>query len=604
MPIASNESINTIVTPESVLKENPPQSLYVYTEKYGETVSTLKPGFESNVEKYEGVYEVDVPDEVLDICKEISGLGGRALLVGGSVRDAVISKEFSDLDIKPKDFDLEIYGIDKQQLQLILETKFGSKKVDLVGRAFGIMKVYLDGLEKPLDFSIPRKESKTGNEHTEFSITVDSSMTIDEASLRRDLTINSVAYDPLTKVLYDPYGGVKDIKNKTIEVTNVDAFQEDSLRVLRVIQFASRFEFNISDQTKELCKKMVERGDMDFLPRERLAEEVTKLFSEGRKPSIGLKFAKEIGFIEKYWPELQALVGVPQEKKWHPEGDVWTHTLQVVDAAVDIANREISLEKLNKKDKLILVLGALCHDFGKPSTTQFIEGSYKAHGHEPAGVTPTEAFLERLFGDPKAKLISDITKKVLPLVADHLKPKDLWEREVKEGIDQSNAVRRLAKRLRDGDPKAYSKGGNSDIYMLSLIVEADQRGRNGNGDTFLSRDAVFELKEWQTWLLKKAADLNVEKTPPKNLLNGDVLLKISNGKKGGPWMGIVLNAVYADQLDGNINSPEQAVNYGKSYFRVFSEKVAYEAEQAGVREEDIWGGLARLEDPRSYISNN
>ncbi len=268
MPIITIESARhenldsnpTVLTPDLVSKENAPDRVYAYSKKYGETVSTLKPGFETKVEKYEGIYEVDVPEEVLKVCKEIYGIGGRALLVGGSVRDAVISTEFSDMHLKPKDFDLEIYGMSPEQLQLILETTFGSENIDAVGKAFGIIKVKIEGWDEPLDFSIPRRDSKTGEGHKGFSVQGDPSMTIDEASLRRDLTINSIAYDPLTKTLYDAYGGVEDIKNRVIEVTDIEAFQEDPLRVMRIMQFASRFGFEVSERTTQLCKQMVERA--------------------------------------------------------------------------------------------------------------------------------------------------------------------------------------------------------------------------------------------------------------------------------------------------------------------------------------------------------
>jgi len=590
-----------VISPDSVSKENVPNKVYSYSKKYGETISTLKPGFELKVEKYEGVYEVDVPEEVLKVCKEVYGMGGRALLVGGSVRDTVISTEFPEMHLKPKDFDLEIYGMSTEQLQLILETNFGSENIDAVGKAFGIIKVKIQSWDEPLDFSIPRRDSKTGEGHKGFSVHGDPSMTIEEASLRRDLTINSIAYDPLTKTLYDAYGGVKDIKSRTIEVTDIEAFQEDPLRVMRIMQFASRFGFEVSERTTELCKQMVERGDLDSLPRERIAEEVKKLFTKGKKPSIGLKFALEVGFVERYWPELGALVGVPQEKDWHPEGDVWTHTLQVVDAAVEIADREIKLGKMQKEDKLVLVTASLCHDLGKPATTKFIDGAYRARGHEPAGVVPTREFLERIFGNPKSKEISEITRRVLPLVAEHLKPKEFWENEVKRGIDQTSAIRRLAERLSDGDRKTYADGGDSNIYMLSLVAEADQRGRNGEGTNFLQRTQVPELEEWQSWLLHRSTELKVEQKPPEMLLTGRLFLQASKGKNGGPWLGVVLDAVYADQLDGKVTSLEEALMKGQAYFETFLQKVRQESQYRSKPERAIWEEIRKLEDPRVYL---
>lgn len=604
--IASKDYENTpkILTPEDLRLENAPDRVYAYTKKYGETVSTLKPGFEEKVEKYEGTYEVEVPEEVLTVCKEIYGIGGRALLVGGSARDAVISTEFPEMQLKPKDFDLEIYGMSPEQLQLILETTFGSENIDSVGKAFGIIKVHIEGWDEPLDFSIPRRDSKTGEGRKGFSIQGDPTMTIDEASLRRDLTINSIAYDPLTKTLYDAYGGVEDIRNRTIEITDVEAFQEDPLRVMRIMQFASRFGFEVSEQTTELCKQMVERGDLDELPRERIAEEVKKLFIKGIKPSVGLEFAREVGFVERYWPEVHALEGVSQEESWHPEGDVWVHTLQVVDAAAEIANREIKAGKMTKEDKLVLVTAALCHDLGKPTTTEFIDGAYRSRGHEPAGVSPTREFMERIFGDPNSRDISEVTRRVLPLVADHLKPKEFWENEVKKGMDQTGAIRRLSKRLFDGDRKTYTDGGDSSIYILSLVAEADQRGRNGGGNNPLQREEVPELEEWQKWLNDRADNLKVNEKPPDRLLNGRDLLPKLNGERGGPWLGVVLDAVYADQLDGKVTTPKEAVEKGLYYNRIFKLVVKDVANQEGREARAIWGELRKQEDPRIILQSS
>jgi tRNA nucleotidyltransferase (CCA-adding enzyme) len=592
---------SSILNPKEEDKLPPPDKLYVYTKKYGETISTLKPGFEASVEKYERVYEIEVPEEVMNICQEINGLGGRALLVGGSVRDAVITTEHPELSLKPKDFDLEVYGLSADQLELVLTATFGRERIDSVGKAFGILKVKIADWDEPLDFSIPRRDSKTGSGHTGFAITGDPTMTIDEAALRRDLTVNSIAYDPLSKTVYDAFHGIEHIKSKKIEVTDVEAFQEDPLRVLRIMQFAARFEFGISENTKELCRQMVERGDMDELPRERIAEEIKKLFTKGIRPSIGLEFTNEIGFVERYWPELNSLKGVPQEKEWHPEGDVWTHTMQVVDAAVDVANREIESGRMAKEDKLVLVLGALTHDFGKPETTQFIEGAFRARGHEQAGVEPARQFVERIFGDHNAKDISEITKKILPMVSDHLKPKEYWENEVNKKIDQTNAIRRLSNRLQSGDKKSYPDGGNCSIYMLAMVAEADQRGRNGEDNIFLKREEVTELEEWQSWLLEKSKLLKVDQKPPEKYLTGKLFLQNAHLQEGGPWLGAILDMVYADQLDGKLSTEEEALAIGQAYLETVSSKVKEESTGDKNRERKIWENIRKMDDPREYL---
>ena len=360
----------------------------VVTDRYGVIESKIKRGFADEANSVEKKYKInEVPQEIINICHEIRGVGGRVLLVGGSVRDMVISQEHPDMKLKPKDFDLEVYGLSPEELQRVLETVFGSDKVDSVGRAFGVLKVKIDGWYEPLDFSIPRVDSKTGEGHHEFAITGLPDMTVKEAAGRRDITINSMAYDPLTETVYDPYGGVQDIKDKIIRMTDETAFQEDPLRVVRVMQFAARFGFEIDRKTEMVCKKMVENGELDFrqntpgsanevvvedwvegeetgflvvedgkishrkwvektepkgLPMERVAEELYKLLLKGKKPSLGFEFAQRIGLIALYWPELEVLKGKEQEKSWHPEGDVWSHIMQVMDVMVEIADRELA----------------------------------------------------------------------------------------------------------------------------------------------------------------------------------------------------------------------------------------------------------------------
>jgi tRNA nucleotidyltransferase (CCA-adding enzyme) len=190
-------------------------------------------------------------------------------------------------------------------------------------------------------------------------------MPIREAALRRDVRMNSCAYDPLTETLYDPFDGTDNVRRKLIEVTDPVTFQEDPLRILRIMQFAGRFGFEVGEATKALCRQMVERGDIDTLSMDRIAKEMKKLILKSKVPSCGLRFALEIGIVEKYWPELHALIGVKQEPGWHPEGDVWTHTLQVMDAAVLVANQA----GLNDRDREILLWASLTHDLGKPVTT-------------------------------------------------------------------------------------------------------------------------------------------------------------------------------------------------------------------------------------------
>src|SRR5205085_1800330 len=253
--------------------------------------------------------------------------------------------------------------VEPARLRELLE-KFG--RVDAVGEAFTVYKVGND-----LDVSVPRRERKTGRGHRAFVIEGDPSMTIEEAARRRDFTINAILQDPLTGEIIDPDARRDDLRSQTLRAVSRETFAEDSLRVLRAAQFAARFEFDIEAETVKLCREI----DLTDLPRERIWGEMEKLLLRARRPSIGFKWLQEFGAFDQLFPELKALVGVPQEREWHPEGDLDTHTWLVVDRA-----REL-IDDLPYAKQVTVMLAALCHDFGKPATTKFEEGRIRSRGH-------------------------------------------------------------------------------------------------------------------------------------------------------------------------------------------------------------------------------
>ncbi len=208
------------------------------------------------------------PQKVLDLARALKAEGGRALLVGGCVRDALMGRE-------PKDWDLEVYGVDPAKLRESLEP-FGP--VNVVGEAFTVYKLGAD-----LDVSMPRRERKSGLGHRAFVIEGDPSMTIEEATSRRDFTINAILQDPLTEEIIDPYGGQSDIQNGMLRAVSLATFAEDSLRVLRAAQFAARFEFEIEPETVALCRQV----DLSDLPSERVWGEIEKLLLRARQPYYG-----------------------------------------------------------------------------------------------------------------------------------------------------------------------------------------------------------------------------------------------------------------------------------------------------------------------------
>ena len=453
---------------------------------------------------------ISVPENVIALARAVSDAGGRALLVGGCVRDALMQRS-------AKDWDLEVYGVAPERLREILD-RFGP--VNVVGEAFTVYK-----LGAHLDVSIPRRERKSGRGHRAFVIEGDPSMTFADAARRRDFTINAILQDPLTGELIDPFGGQKDIDAHVLRAVSAETFVEDSLRVLRAAQFAARFEFQIDDDTVALCRTM----DLTDLPAERIWGELEKLLLRAQRPSIGLDWLSKLGALEQVFPEIQTLIGVPQDPEWHPEGDVFVHTLLVVDRA-----REL-IDDLPYARQVTVMLAALAHDFGKPPTTEFLEGHWRSRGHEEAGVEPAHRFLDRI----NIHTIDgyDVRRQVVALVREHLKPGEFYKKrdEVGEG-----AFRRLARRC---EPD-----------LLYRVARSDSLGRNAD---WVPREKWYGA-EAQEWFLRRARELDVEKRPPDPLLLGRHLLEL--GLQPGPAMGEITRAVYEMQLDGRVRTLEDAIN--------------------------------------------
>jgi len=449
----------------------------------------------------------------LSLAHAIHEAGGRALLVGGFVRDQLMGAE-------PKDRDLEVYNLDATRLREILD-QFGP--VNVVGEAFTVYK-----LGNHLDVSIPRRERKSGRGHKAFVIEGDPSMSVTEATRRRDFTINAILQDPLTGELLDPYNGRRDIEQRVLRVVSKETFAEDSLRVLRAAQFAARFEFEIDPETVELCRSI----DLGDLPAERICGEMEKLLLRASRPSIGLEWLRRLGAIEKLFPEIQSLIGVPQDPEWHPEGDVFVHTQLAVDCARAL------IEDLPYPRQVTVMLATLAHDFGKPATTEFLEGRWRSRGHEEAGVPPAESFLTRV----NVHTIDgyNVRAQVIALVREHLKPGEFYKKrdEVGEG-----AFRRLARRC---EPD-----------LLYRVAKADSLGRNAE---WVPRERWYG-SEAQEWFIERSRELEVEQRPPDPLLLGRHLLEL--GVEPGPRMGEITRAVYEMQLDGRVRSLDDAIEEAK-----------------------------------------
>lgn len=443
-----------------------------------------------------------LPERARALAAAVRRAGGHAYIVGGWVRDQLIGLTPGD------DIDVEVYGLDAQALRRVLASL---GRVDAVGEAFTVFKV------AGFDVALPRRDSKTGRGHRGFEVVGDPHMTPAEAVRRRDFTINALMIDPLAGEVIDLVGGRRDLEDRVLRAVDRSTFADDSLRVLRGLQFAARFELRMEPDTLALCATLA----LDDLPSERIFAELEKLLMLARRPSVGLELGRHVGAVGKLWPELAALVGCPQDPGWHPEGDVWVHTLMVVDGARSLVHA------MPRGQALAVLLGAICHDFGKPATTAFSDGRVRSIGHEAEGLGPAAAFLDRL----RVHTIDgvDVRKQVLGMVQFHLAP-GMWHTSPSPVSD--GAFRRLAQKV--------------DLELLALLARADCEGRTGGFDCSA-----------MDWFLARAKALGVEHRPPAPLLLGRHVLAL--GLAPGPAVGRILKAVYERQLDGEVSTLDEAI---------------------------------------------
>jgi tRNA nucleotidyltransferase (CCA-adding enzyme) len=433
------------------------------------------------------------------IVNAISQAGGRALLVGGAVRDLFLGAPTKDLDI-------EIYGLKPDELEGVLRS-FGP--VSLVGKQFGVLRLH--GLD--IDWSLPRSDSAGRKPE----VSINPHMPFEQAFARRDLTINAMGLDLKTFELIDPFNGVHDLKNGVLRAPNAHFFDEDPLRLFRVMQFMGRLGMVPDEELNRICKKM----DISAVSRERIESEFEKMLLKSEHPSRGLRWLKEIGRLDEILPELAATIGVRQPDQYHPEGDVFEHSMQALDAAARFDYDDPNI-------KLMVMYAALCHDLGKVTTTREIDGRLRSLEHAQAGVPITKTMLSRI--TQKKELIDGVSK----LVRYHMEPMIFVN-----GGATSAAYKRLAHKLEPHTTIQY-------IADLSL---ADRQGRNPNGSEPLT-DIPEELKVF----LHHAGQIQVKYGAEKPVLLGRDIADIV---APGPQMGKLLARAYDIQIEEGITDKEE-----------------------------------------------
>jgi tRNA nucleotidyltransferase (CCA-adding enzyme) len=433
-----------------------------------------------------------------DVVAVIDKAGGRALLVGGAVRDMF-------LDMPTKDLDIEVHQLTLEQLESILK-KFGA--ISLVGKVYGVLRLH--GLD--IDWSVPRTEG-AGRKP---KVAIDPFMNMELAFKRRDVTINAMGIDLASFELIDPLGGLKDLEKGILRACDEKKFLEDPLRFFRVMQFIARFNMYPDKKLNDICKKM----SVKTVSVERIDEEFRKLFLKSKKPSQAFEWLNKIGRLRDIFPELYALIGVRQNPVWHPEGDVFEHTMQSIDAAAQVPYE-------NDAQKLLILYAALCHDLGKAKVTENQEGKLVSYGHEDAGVPLTKKLLRRITRN------KDLIGAVCVLVKNHMMPM------LPASSAKLAAYKRLARKIA---PRT--------LQELALLALADKRGRNPKKGTPLGRSKFKDV----ALFLKKANEARVLDQIELPLLQGRDLLDVVSP---GPEMGKLLKKAYQLQLTRGITNKSE-----------------------------------------------
>lgn len=437
--------------------------------------------------------------QIASIAKDCADFGAQVYIVGGSVRDFFLS-------LPVKDIDIEVHGIDGERLAQIL-ARYGV--VDYVGKSFGVFRIH--GID--IDWSLPRKD-KSGRKPI---VEIDPYMALKEAFRRRDLTINAMGVNVMTGELVDPFHGLDDLRNGILRSPDISLFAEDPLRFFRVMQFIARFAMYPDDQLNALCATM----DIAAVSQERIAAEFEKMFLRSTRPSLGIRWLAAIGRLQEILPELYACINIQQNPAYHPEGDVFEHSMQALDEAA-------RLRYDSKEEKLLILWAALCHDLGKATTTTIdADGRIHSYGHEKESALYAQRMLKRIIN--KRELILAIVK----LVLHHMDVLSF----IKNGATAS-AYKRLAQKL-------YP---HVTIAMLCKLVQADKNGRTKDGQN------VKEKHEDLEQFIRNARAYGVFYHREEPLLKGrDLLAEFG----AGPHLGRLLKEAYAMQIKKNMQDKDQ-----------------------------------------------
>lgn len=429
--------------------------------------------------------------------RAIHGYGGTSVyLIGGAVRDKIMGRQ-------PKDQDFLVTGIPMDKMIDVLNCL---GHADAVGQSFGVVKFRPFDSHDEYDFALPRTERSTGGGHTDFEVTADPFMSVEEDLKRRDFTINSIGVDLSTGEIIDPYGGVQDCRNKILRLVFPGAFSDDPLRMLRAIQFAARmglrFDYELSSSMK------AHAGLITSVSPERISMELCKLLTAD-KPSLGFALMRSHGLLKLILPELDALSGVPQPKKYH-RYDVFSHSLVACDKI-----------PVKGKNAVYLRLTALLHDIGKKATLTFKDdGTPQFLGHDDVGADMVLDILTRLrFTSVPGHFIP--ADRIVSLIRNHMFDCDCES--------SPRTLRRFVAKV----------GKNSILDQIRLRV-ADR----------LAKGLGVDVSEWVRFArqLRVLGHGSVAFNLKSMKVNGTEIMN-HLGLKPGKKVGVILNALFQRVLD-------------------------------------------------------
>ncbi len=444
-----------------------------------------------------------------EIASAVSFAGGQTYYVGGFVRDQIIGRENKDIDI-------EVHGIPPHVLIDILGN-IGEPL--MMGASFGIigMRHY------EIDISMPRSGNRVNENAGDFETFADPFIGPEKAAARRDFTMNAMMQDVLSGEILDFYGGLDDLHRRLIRHVDDKTFAEDPLRVFRAAQFAARFDFEIAEDTQELSSKI----DVSKISSERIMGELEKVLLKSKCPAVFFAYLRKMKQLSCWFPEAEALIGVEQNPVYHPEGDVWNHTMQVLDQAAALRDEA--------SESLWFLLSALCHDMGKAITTTFDEERIHAYGHDREGVKPVQRFLDRITNEEK------LIKYVLNMTELHMQPNQKYDNRAHK--------------------KAFFKMFDASICPadLLLLAKADSLGRSAP-DTDTTR-LIERYSETEKFLRDMLAEYNELMSRPY-LMGRDLL---EAGVEPGPQIGKALEFAHKLRLAGL--SKEEQFRQTMAYLR-------------------------------------